>query len=72
MIFVHVRLKRGHIPRSICYPSTEWQLAQPRPASAILIVIGRDEMAAKAAELLAASKCRHVLILSGYWRPTIS
>jgi rhodanese-related sulfurtransferase len=63
----HEDFKRGHIPRSICYPSTEWQLAQPPwPASAILIVIAdRDEMAAKAAELLATSKCRHVLILSG-------
>lgn len=59
--------KRGHIPRSICYPSTEWQLEQPPwPPSAVLVVIAdRDEMAAKAAEVLATSKCRHVLTLQG-------
>ncbi|HQL87690.1 MAG TPA: DUF1573 domain-containing protein [Lentisphaeria bacterium] len=59
--------KRGHIPRSLNYPSTEWQLAQPPwPASAVLVVIAdRDEMAAKAAEVLAGSKCRHVLTLRG-------
>ncbi|NLF59799.1 MAG: rhodanese-like domain-containing protein, partial [Lentisphaerae bacterium] len=59
--------KRGHIPRSLNYPSTEWQLAQPPwPASAVLVVIAdRDEMAAKAAEVLAESKCRHVLTLRG-------
>ena len=59
--------KRGHIPRSVCYPSTEWQLEQPPwPPSAVLVVIAdRDEMAAKAAELLAESKCRHVLTLRG-------
>ncbi|MDQ0289414.1 rhodanese-related sulfurtransferase [Oligosphaera ethanolica] len=58
---------RGHIPRSLCYPSTRWQLAQPPwPASALLVVIAdHDDMAAKAAEQLAASKCRHVLVLRG-------
>ncbi|HOG51628.1 MAG TPA: DUF1573 domain-containing protein [Lentisphaeria bacterium] len=59
--------ERGHIPRSLNYPSTEWQLAQPPwPASAVLVVIAdHDEMAAKAAEVLAESKCRHVLTLRG-------
>jgi len=59
--------KRGHIPRSICYPSTEWRLEQPPwPASAVLVVIAEhDEMAAKAAQVLATSKCRHVLTLQG-------
>jgi rhodanese-related sulfurtransferase len=59
--------KRGHIPRSVCYPSTEWRLEQPPwPPSAVLVVIAEhDEMAAKAAELLAESKCRHVLTLRG-------
>ncbi len=59
--------KRGHIPRSINYPSTQWQLAKPPwPASAVLIVIAEnDEMAAQAAQLLVTSKCRHVLTLRG-------
>jgi rhodanese-related sulfurtransferase len=59
--------KRGHIPRSMSYPSTEWQLGQPPwPTSAVLVVIAdHDEMAAKAAEVLATSKCRHVLTLQG-------
>lgn len=59
--------KSGHIPRSINYPSTQWQLAQPPwPASAVLVVIAEnDEMAAQAAELLVTSKCRHVLTLRG-------
>jgi rhodanese-related sulfurtransferase len=68
--------KRGHIPRSINYPSTEWQLAQPPwPATAVLVVIAEnDEMAAKAAELLVTSKCRHVLTLRGgiaAWTATV-
>jgi len=57
----------GHIPHSFSYPSTNWQAAKPPwPDTAMLVIVAQDnESAARAADILASTACRHVLTLQG-------
>jgi rhodanese-related sulfurtransferase len=58
---------QGHIPRSVSYPSTDWQTSDPPwPETAMLVVVAPDDEAAeRAALILSTTACRHVLTLRG-------
>lgn len=57
----------GHIPDSVSYPSTAWNLQNPPwSANAVLILIAEDEQRAiSAAAELGKTPCRSILVLRG-------